>query len=59
MTEITIITHGGETFVTEVEVFDAKAVAELTNEHKMIAIGDVVLHSTTIAKVLPSSNIQG
>lgn len=59
MKKITIYTHAGEQFETEVKDYNAQEIAELMAESKPIAVGDVVLHSSTIAKILPSEQIKG
>lgn len=59
MKSITIFTHGGEKFETDVKEYNPQAIAELMTEGKPVAIGDVVLHSSTIAKVVPTEQIKG
>lgn len=59
MGKITIFTHGGEQFETDVKDYKPQEIAKLMEEHKPIAIGDVVLHSSTIAKIVPTNQIKG
>lgn len=56
MAKISIIIscHDGTQYATEVEKFDAKELADQLNDESayQIAIGDVVLHKSSVARVV-------
>lgn len=53
--KVMIKTHDGNQFETEIENYDAKAMAnELNNDNNgLTAIGEVVVHRSNIARIVP------
>lgn len=53
--KVAVKLHDGTQFETEVENFDAKSIAsELNNDsNSLTAIGDVVVHRSNIARIVP------
>ena len=56
-TKVSVRLHDGGEYVTEIENFDAKALAEELNNSSRtngaVAIGDMVVQRTNIARIVP------